>query len=171
MKSAWSFGTRCRMGASSCRCVEVHVYASHTCACQNRGQLWSKWLVTFSYDHQDIFITDTCNYFTRFWSILQNETDGLANALLEVREYLSDVVTAHFSAFGLSIVDWDLASLTTKPKQQIDSQSLWDELHNSISSFNREQRNIFEETFLAVIQSVPFPKTIETIPLANATCN
>lgn len=68
-------------------------------------------------DHHDMLIMNIQNRFRRFRDLFRNDTDSLAYALFEVRDYFSDKVFAPFSASGLSTVRADLIFLKTESQK------------------------------------------------------
>lgn len=68
-------------------------------------------------DHRRNFITDSCKCFTRWQDLLGSDPDALAYAHLEVKNYLSDMVTAPFSTFGLPEAREEIAPPTIEPQQ------------------------------------------------------
>lgn len=121
--------------------------------------------------HHDMFITDIRDCFRGIRDLFPNDTDVLAYALLEVRNYLSDMVTALFTAFGLPTVHENGAPLTTKSQQKYDLQILRDKVHNSISSSNAAQRKVFIEMIGAIMPGVLSSKAFYPIPPATASPN
>lgn len=71
-----------------------------------------------------------------------NDSDVLAYAPLETKNYLSDVFNAPFLGFCLSAVREDLGSLGTELSQNVILESFGIEVHWSISSFKTGKRNV-----------------------------
>lgn len=87
-------------GFRSCFLPFMHVFGKIMANCDSSSlrDLWS--------EHCDLFIKDLCNRFRRYRSFLRNDSDALANARFEVRDYLSDMVDAPFSTLRLPRV-WE----------------------------------------------------------------
>lgn len=70
----------------------------------------------------------------------RDNSDGLAYALLEVKNNLSDMGAAPFQAFRLSAVHKGLASFSTELQQDLNFETIRHQVHRAGSSFNKGQK-------------------------------
>lgn len=114
-------------------------------------------------DHCSILGSAICNHFRTFHDMWRNDTGQLVYALIIVREYLSDLVTAPFLTLDPLTAPERLTTLRAESQQQADFQNPANEVPTSILIFNAEQKNVFNEIVAAILPCVPCSNSIDTL--------
>lgn len=115
-----------------------------------------------------MFVSVIYNCFRTYPEVLSGDTDALAYSRLESREYLVDMVTAAFWTFGLATTRKGLP-LVSGSHQDIDLENLRGKVHSSISSFNSEQKDVFNEILCGIPPAVTCSTSTDSLPPICAT--
>lgn len=75
-------------------------------------------------DHRATFITDIHNLFRRYQDFLRNDLEALAYGLIEVKNYLSDMISAPFPTFRLPPGHEDLVPLVIEPPNKSQARNI-----------------------------------------------
>lgn len=92
----------------------------------------------------------------------------LAYELLEVKDYLSNVITSPILPFVLQEVHEYLASLAINLQSELDKNNLRDEVHISVSYFNALQEHAFNKFFGTILPCITASTAVDNLPTAFA---
>lgn len=154
----------CKEIASSTECVYIqstllkHLVATVLVNCKPDGTQDLRNV------QRSMFITYIRHHLRTFLDSLRIVTEELEYAHLEVRVYLSSMITASFLSFRLLTTPNDLGVLATESQQSIHFRNLRNEVYSPISSCNAGKSNFLSEIFGATLLGFQTYNAIYIIP-------
>lgn len=163
-----SLGIWCIMGWGSFPCLQIsfaplmHAFVTIMARWEANGprDLWN--------NHCSMFITHICNPFRRNHDLLRNEKDAL---VWPFRSLGLSLQHDHCSIFNVGATEptWEFNSRETYSGQDIDSESIHDEVQSSISTFSTEQQQHFSNAIVGpALPVVTSSHAIDTLPSTSS---